>query len=250
MMDQDRFWAIIAESRKRTERRKVTKSRSFLDIQLKELTPILRQLSPEDLIAYERRFSYYLDMAYRWDLWGAAYLLFGGCGDDGFLDFRSTLVSLGKEMFFQILDDPDSLAELVSRPEVPFLCTEGFQYVAMRVYTEKTGQDRMPEPERKRPWPYEPKGRNFDFDDEEVMRRKYPRLMARSSNEDKEEAPESNSAYFRRLFAERPEALASRNNDELLIQFSRDHPGQEVGPSIRQALANVKALLRRKKPLE
>jgi len=40
-------------------------------------------------------FRRYLNKAYTWDLWGAAYLINGGCSDDGFEYFRRWLVSRG-----------------------------------------------------------------------------------------------------------------------------------------------------------
>ena len=57
-------------------------------------------------------------------------MAFGGCGDDGFWDFRSCLISLGKEQFFHVLKEPDALADIVNQPNVPFMLAEGFQYVA------------------------------------------------------------------------------------------------------------------------
>jgi hypothetical protein len=68
---------------------------------------------------------------------------------------------------------------LVARPDVPYLQAEGFQYVAMDVYKAITGQHSLPRPDKKRRWPYKPKGRRFNFDSEKVMRRRYPKLVGR-----------------------------------------------------------------------
>ena len=116
--------------------------------------------------------------AYRWDLWATAYWLHGGCGDDGFLDFRSCLISLGKGLYLQILEDPDSLADLAGRFDIPYMQAEGFQYVASKVYREKTGQS-IPEREADEGAPPEPAGERIDHDDAEVMRRRFPKLVAR-----------------------------------------------------------------------
>ena len=51
--------------------------------------------------------------AYRWDLWAAAYLIQGGCSDDGFEYFCDWLISLGKHRFEAALRNPDSLAEVI-----------------------------------------------------------------------------------------------------------------------------------------
>jgi hypothetical protein len=179
-MDEDRFWALIEESRRRARRKKPANGDEFLASQMETVPAVLRQLAPEELIAFARRFNGYRRLAYRWDLWGAAYWLHGGCGNDAFLDFRSSLIMLGKELFSQVLSDPDSLAELIKRKDVPkCLAIEGFQYLTSRVYKEKTGYDAMPETPDKDDSPAKPKGRKFDFDDEATMRKHYPRLVAK-----------------------------------------------------------------------
>jgi len=52
-----------------------------------------------------------LARTYTWPLWGAAYVMKGGCGDDAFRDFRACLISRGEAAVVQALGDPDSLAE-------------------------------------------------------------------------------------------------------------------------------------------
>jgi hypothetical protein len=179
MMDEEQFWSLIAEARTLATRAPLPQNADFLALHIAELHQLLRQLSPDDLTSYQRHFRTYLHLAYRWDLWGVAYWLGGGCSDDGFWDFRSCLISLGKEHYFQVLHDSDSLADLVGRPDVPYMQSEGFQYVATDVYREQTGQDSIPEPEEEQLWPDEPAGERFDFEDEEVMRQRFPRLVAK-----------------------------------------------------------------------
>ncbi|HEV3163871.1 MAG TPA: DUF4240 domain-containing protein [Isosphaeraceae bacterium] len=143
IMDEDRFWSIIAQSRARVDPGEVSDSDEFCEAQSENLKEILAELSPEEIIAYDARFSDLSQKAYRWDLWGAAYWPHGGCSDDGFIDFRScliSLISLGKELYYQILNDPDSLADVDGRPDVPYMQSEGFQYLAREVYEEKTGE--------------------------------------------------------------------------------------------------------------
>ena len=50
--------------------------------------------------------------AYHWDLWGAAYLINGGCSDDGFEYFRRWLVLQGRDVFQAAVSNPDTLAEV------------------------------------------------------------------------------------------------------------------------------------------
>jgi hypothetical protein len=177
MMDEDRFWDIIEQSRTKAKKHRPKNGDELLDHQMEELSTMLRKLPAEEIVGFKHRFEDLCNREYRWDLWAAAYWLHGGCSDDAFIDFRSTLVSLGKEMFTQVLADPDALADLVDRPDVPYLGSEGFQYVATRVYKEKTGQEYQPGDEPT--GPANPKGRRIDHDNEAVMRRRFPKLVAK-----------------------------------------------------------------------
>lgn len=178
-MAEDRFWALIDGSRQKARKKKLRPGEDFIDAHIQEHTKVLRRLSPEELIAYDVRFWDYHSLAYRWDLWAVAYWLHAGCSDDGFIDFRSCLISLGREWFFQVLNDPDSLTDLIDRPDFPFMQAEGFQYLAGKVYTEKTGYDAMPDMPGERYGPSKPKGRRIDHDNDELMRKRFPKLVAR-----------------------------------------------------------------------
>jgi hypothetical protein len=178
-MDEDRFWALIGESRKKACKKKLRSGEDFIDAHIEEHRKLLDKLTPEELIAYSNRFQYYWKLAYRWDLWAVAYWLHAGCSDDGFIDFRACLISLGKEWFFQILNDPDSLTDLIGRKDMPYMQSEGFQYVDTKLYREKTGYDGMPEVIGERTYLTEPKGKRIDHDDDDEMRKHFPKLVAR-----------------------------------------------------------------------
>ncbi len=57
---------------------------------------------------------------------------------------------------------------------------------------------------------------------------------------------ESISGYFRKVFAENPGLLKSRSNDEILLRWQADHPGEELTSRIKQNLSNIKSVLRKK----
>jgi hypothetical protein len=178
-MEEDRFWALIDGARARADPAEVANGDEFQDRQAQHLTAELRRLSPEEVVAFAMRFDDCENRAYRWELWGAAYWLHGGCGNDGFMDFRANLISLGRENYDRVLENPDTLAELVDRPDIPYMQAEGFQYLAGTVYEEQTGRrlsehfDRFPEP------PGEPAGERWDFGDDDECARRFPRLYAR-----------------------------------------------------------------------
>jgi two-component sensor histidine kinase len=58
---------------------------------------------------------------------------------------------------------------------------------------------------------------------------------------------ETISGYFRAIFRENPKLLKTRSNQELLDRWLKDHPGQkEVPHRVKQNLANIKSVLRKK----
>ena len=115
------------------------------------------------------------DQGYGWPLWGAAYLLNGGCGDDGFDDFRGWLVTRGRAVFEAALADPDSLADVVTTDELSEVACEDVLGAAWEAHQQLTGRNlpagsaRAPRPEL---------GEGWDFDDDAEMRRRYPRISA------------------------------------------------------------------------
>lgn len=177
-MDRDQFWEIIDRSRRQAAEVKRDQATDFLDVHIAKLADELRKLPPEEVISFDHHFTECMEEAYRWDLWGAAYWLHGGCGDDGFTDFRSCLISTGKENFYRVLAHPDDVAELEGKPDIPYLQSEGFQYVAGTVYREMTG-DCLPCTVSGSAEPREPVGQRYDFEDEEEVARRYPKLYAK-----------------------------------------------------------------------
>lgn len=141
---------------------------------IEELTERLQALSPAEIIEFDAHFWQMQRRAYDWLLWAAAYVIDGGCSDDGFTDFRYGLISRGRAFYESALRDPDSLADLL--PDNDFIPKQGFGYVASRVYKAKTGED-MPDAEL--PPRGKPSGENWDFDDPELCAQKLPELWRR-----------------------------------------------------------------------
>jgi hypothetical protein len=72
--------------------------------------------------------------------------------------------------------------------------------------------------------------------------------MARPKKVDQAANGETVSGYFRRIFAENPNLLKIRSNEEILNRWLTDHPGhKEVPTNVRQNLSNVKSVLRSKR---
>ncbi|MCE2030022.1 DUF4240 domain-containing protein [Sessilibacter corallicola] len=145
------FWEIISKA----------KSLSNNDIYLRpeSLKQVLNKLSPVDIESFNVEYRQKLVETYRWDLWGAAYLINGGCSDDGFDYFRDFLISEGEQVYKQALENPDSLAELEYEDEIEL---EDFRYAIDDAYTEKTGAS-LPQPNLQQP--DNPAGESWDEDE-------------------------------------------------------------------------------------
>ena len=59
-----------------------------------QLRERLAALSQEEVVAYQEHFDRAFGLAYQWNLWAAAYVIEGGCSDDGFTNFRYGLISV------------------------------------------------------------------------------------------------------------------------------------------------------------
>lgn len=90
-------------------------------------------MTPEELQSFQSHYDRLIGRANRWDLWGAAYVINGGCSDDGFRYFRDWLISEGRETYEAALRDPDSLAAL---PKVELAENELYGYVAPELFEE------------------------------------------------------------------------------------------------------------------
>ena len=165
-MDHRQFWKIIDASRRQAN--------GDLDAQVEALREQLQALPPEEVVRFQELFDEYWARAYRWDLWGAAYIIGGGCSDDGFMDFRAWLISKGERAYEAALKDPESLVQVV-KVEDEDCQFEGFQYVASQVWEEKTGRAMDEFPREKLEHSNCPAGEEWSEEGEDLKRR-FPRL--------------------------------------------------------------------------
>jgi uncharacterized protein DUF4240/transcription factor WhiB len=102
-MDTEAFWRLIDDSRD---------AAGDVNEQADVLTNSLAQLSPEQIVVFDRVYREHKVRSYSWTLWAAGYIINGGCSDDGFEYFRDWLIAQGRDVFERALTDPDSLADL------------------------------------------------------------------------------------------------------------------------------------------
>lgn len=139
-MDRSAFWQFIER----------TKEESHGD-QEEQMALLSEQLVPlplEELQSFDQIINELLCESYRPLLWAAAYLINGGCSDDGFEYFRGWLITQGASVFSQALNNPDTLADVVSSDQgkpiaLDFECEEILP-LALSIYREKTGEQMPP----------------------------------------------------------------------------------------------------------
>jgi hypothetical protein len=117
-VDEQQFWKIVQQAH--------DQSGGDMDEKCEIMKNVVSKLPKDEAMAFSRFFDSVMDRLYSWPLWGAAYVINGGCGDDTFSDFRASLISRGQKAFEKALADPDSLADEEFAEDAWFY--EGYQY--------------------------------------------------------------------------------------------------------------------------
>lgn len=170
-MRTDDFWAVID--------RATADRPASPDEVAKRAAADLATRDPEEIVAWGRHLDKVMAASGKEDLWAAAYLINGGCSDDGFDSFRGWLIAHGRDVVARSVRDPDSLADL---PAVRGAAATGAVFeaeavlsIAEEAYAQAGGGEF---PAREAPVPRPDPAMLWDFDDEEEMQRRLPRLSA------------------------------------------------------------------------
>ena len=130
-MPDDQFWRIIRETHK--------KANGDYEAQQEMLDSRLGKMTPQNILLFDNKFRQLRGEAYSWDLWGAAYIIHGGCSDDSFNDFRGWVIAQGKDFYYKTLANPETLAELDKEKfDVDW---EGMGYISSSVFEEITDSE-------------------------------------------------------------------------------------------------------------
>jgi hypothetical protein len=174
-LDEAGFWKLIEDSR--------LESGGDIERQYEILVDKVAALSLTDIFAYGRLFHQIQGIAYQRHLWAAAYIICGGCSDDGFMDFRAWLIAQGKKLFYDALQNPEILVD-----RVQIICDgiftygdaqfESMNYVNYHAYEEKMGEE-MPSFFGI----YTPPDLTGEDWDDATVEQKYPKLAAKFRGE-------------------------------------------------------------------
>jgi len=157
-MTLDEFWQLIATK---------LSAEQLEEADFSDLEMALEAMSAEKIKAFDDHFNRLHAQSYSLKLWGAAYIINGGCSDDGFEYFRSWLIGKGRDIFEAALANPDSLA---TEAEEDMECEE-LKCLAGEVYEKVTGNELS-----NTKYPYPDEGEGCDFEDDDEMQRRYPKL--------------------------------------------------------------------------
>jgi hypothetical protein len=167
-VDPNAFWKLIAEAR----------SANCCDVAA-SATSQLAALPPAEIVAAQQVLWDLMAQSYQNPLWAAAYLINGGCSDDGFDYFRGWLLTQGEAVFAAAVASPDSLASL---PAVVAAAESGEEFeceaalsIAWDAHIKATGMQ-LPQDAFRIRYPELDPDWDFDFDDEEELTARLPRL--------------------------------------------------------------------------
>jgi hypothetical protein len=174
-VDSTTFWTLIADARASVP------DPSDGEAVATAASALLATRPPAEIVAAQQVLWDLLAESYQNPLWAAAYLINGGCSDDGFDYFRGWLLTQGQEVYHAVLASPDSLASLpaviaAAESEMDIECEDALS-IAWDAHLKATGmqlpQDafRIRYPELDPEW-------DFDFDDGEELAARLPELAA------------------------------------------------------------------------
>lgn len=136
---EGQFWDIIRQSRKGLPR--LSLNGDAYDRQSARLVSLLGAMKSEQIVAFDATLREIHRRSDRWDLWGVAFIINGGCSDDGFEYFRRWLLAQGRETFESTMRDPDSLCENIPSGDDFEPDYEDVLHITDEVYETKTGKD-------------------------------------------------------------------------------------------------------------
>lgn len=167
LLDEAVFWNIIELSIKNSEN---------IDEQEEFLISELEKRSFQEMVSFKLRVTELANKIHTSEIWCAAYLVNGGCSDDGFDYFKSWVVSRGREVYYSVKENADNLANYITEDDEDEFEFESLDYVAVTAFESKTGKDL---------YDYLPEGKydrneivfNWEENDEESMKAICPKLF-------------------------------------------------------------------------
>ncbi|MGW0578217.1 DUF4240 domain-containing protein [Streptomyces sp. NPDC002920] len=174
-MNKQQFWQLIETARNQAS------NPNDGEAVARRTTALLATHPAEEIVAAQQVLWDLMADSYTNPLWAAAYVINGGCSDDGFDYFRGWLIAQGREVFERIVADPDALAIV---PVVRASAADGIDLdceetlsIVWNAHVMATGKQ-LPDDAFTIRYPELDLAWDFDFDDRAEMTRRLPRLAA------------------------------------------------------------------------
>lgn len=159
-MDDAQFWQLIEQSR------------SGSGEQAARLEAALSNLSANQIVEFNKAFDRAMAGLYRWDLWGAAYVIQGGASDDAFDYFCAWIISQGESSYRSAIQDARAYGMSIELSDEEF-DGESLMYAAEKAYEKVVGKE-LPSIHSVRP--KDPMGEPWDEDHVEA---RFPELATK-----------------------------------------------------------------------
>ncbi|AEV82293.1 hypothetical protein ACWT_1275 [Actinoplanes sp. SE50] len=170
-MRTDDFWAVID--------RATTDRPASPAVVAERAVAELATHDPEEIVAWGRHLDKVMAASGTEDLWAAAYLINSGADEAGFDAFRGWLIAHGRKAVAAAVQRPDVLANVevikAAADSGAVFEAEEVLGIAARAYEQATGE---PLPAEERPRIRPAVDDLWDFDNEDEMRRRLPKLSA------------------------------------------------------------------------
>jgi Protein of unknown function (DUF4240) len=127
-MEDNEFWAIVEIAKQKSGKKVEARPDSLL--------VELSALESKKIEQFQAKYDDLLLNANTWNLWGAAYLMNGGCAEDCFRNFRDWLISEGKSTFSNSVRNPEWLAGVARRESYEL---EAYGQSAGKAFNGRTG---------------------------------------------------------------------------------------------------------------
>jgi len=168
LLPEDEFWVLVSTAR-----------RYGTGLMAGGLRGQLAREGAEVAAGFARRWEALTIRLNSWAAWDVAYVMHGGCSDDGFEYFRSWLVTLGREAVEESMEDPLAWA-LHQSPTLSMGIEEGdaerMSYAPFEAYEQLTNERLM------RAWPSRRRQPTGERTPEEAIGARYVQLETHRGN--------------------------------------------------------------------
>lgn len=130
MMSEDEFWKVADGT-----------AGDDVEAQAGAIDARLSAMSPDELLAYHRRFVELSNRSNTFTHLGAAQVIMGFVSDDAFDSFRTWVLYRGRDLYTDFVRDPDTLADHGPTDDEQVGAAEFLEFAALQRWMSQTGKE-------------------------------------------------------------------------------------------------------------